>query len=374
MFARFTTILSATCMRRVRNLAFGLAFLASPLVATVPAASQSVSTPEVALGWASGTQWNPGDGAAQYSLQARFRLAPPGGAWTLSNSVNAYKFQGASPGAIQTDTVTVTSLPTTATGSAVATRTYNDFFPYYNMSITGHLVLTPPTPQTDPPTYIQGQFWVRDPIGYTVGDVGTNLTATVSLLAGTSFLGTQIEPGNPNLQLDTRFGVGSSFSASDPSTLWGNSGPLITPPPANAFDLRTISLMQNSAGTGVLAVVSPDPSSSLAGFNVSSSNTSGQIESLIEGADWVHSGDMWTLESNLPLYQITLTNAQDNNDGIPLVIGSFFSDAAELTSVPEPSTLALLVTGIVVLSGRVLWRRSFRSQSAKGAVGSASSL
>jgi len=363
MLARFTAMLGGACVSRVQILAFSLGFLAAPLLMTIPAAAQSVSTPEVVLGWSSGTQWNIGNGAAQYSLQAQFRLNPPPSTWQLSDTVSGYKFQGASPGTIQTNTVTVTRFPTTATGSAVATRTYNDYSPYYNMSITGHLVMTPPSPQANPPTRIEGQFWVKDPIGYTVGNVGTSLTATVSLLAGTSFLGTEINPGTPNLNVDTRFGVGSGFSSADPTTLWGTSGPVATPPPSNAFELYDISINQNSAGTGIHAIVSPDPSSSLAGFNVSSSQTSSQIESLIEGANWAHSGDLWTLKSDLALYQITLTNEQVDNQGMPMVIGSFFSDGGMLTSVPEPNTVTLLVTGVFVLSGCGVLRRADGARS-----------
>jgi hypothetical protein len=365
MFVRFTTMQSAASLSRVRILAFRVAALAVPLVSTIPAAAQGVSTPEVLIGWRNGYQWNPGNGAAQFVLQSRFRINPPATPWQNSNTVHAFDFQGPNPSTFRTDTVTVTSLPSTATGYAVATRSYNDNFPLYNMIVTGHMVMTPPTPNTTPPKNTEGEFWVRDPIGYIVGKVGTNITSTISLMAGTSFSGTEVVPGVPNLNVDMRFGVGSSFKADDPATLWGDSGPLPTPPPPNAFDLYNISIAQNSAGTGVQAIVSPDPSSSLDGLSVLSSQTRSQIESAIEGANWVHSGDLWTLKSDLSLYQITLTNEQADNEGMPMVIGTFFSGAGSLTSTPEPSTLVLLVTGMLVLSGYRVSRKLVGARSAK---------
>jgi hypothetical protein len=345
--------------RKVRILAYGLSLLAVHFLATIPVAASTIA-PAVVLGWASGTDWgNPFPlGAPTYRLDARFRLVPPGGAWTNATGALDFKSQGANPSTITTSTVTVTAFPVTATGSASSTRTYISPFPFFRMNLIGCAILTAPTPATTPPTFIQAQYWASDPIGYFVGDVGTDLTITHSLLAGTSFLRTDLEPGQPNLNLYSRFGLGSGFSEGDPTTLWGSSSPIPAPPPPNAFDLFGISIEENASGTGVRAIVSPDPSSSLAGFDVIPSRTSSQIKSLIESANWTRSGDSWTLQSDLELYQLRLVNGDMSNEGRQLVIGNFFSNGATLSSVPEPSTLLLLGTGMIGLLGYGWLRRA----------------
>lgn len=293
-----------------------------------------------------GTNWLTGFGAPTYSINARFRATAGAGPWTNAASALDFKGQGASPSTINTSTINFGPLNfPTAAGFGTSTRSYTltgivdqDYATTFSYDVK----LSQPNP---PPSYIEGQAWVADPIGYQVGSSGTTLDYTVSLLKGSAFLATEVDPGHPNLEIDTRFGLGSSFSPSDPSTLFGagiDQSPYLTTPPTGAYDLYDIGIVQNASGTGVQANVSPDLPSTLAGFGLTSNETSAQIKSLIQSADWILSGDFWILQSNLELYDITFTN-NSVTSGSEFVIGSLATAASTSTAVmPEPSSLALM--------------------------------
>ncbi len=180
-----------------------------------------------------------------------------------------------------------------------------------------------------------------------MGSTGTTLDWTVSLLKGSAFLRTEVDPGHPNLEIDSRFGLGSTFSPSDPSTLFG-TGPYLSSPPSNAFDIYDISILQNASGSGVTANVSPDLPSTLAGFGLNPSETSAQIKSEIQSANWSLQGDFWVLQSDLSLYQIEFTNQNTNNTNGEFVIGSFSTTGStSIAVVPEPSSMAVLAGALI---------------------------
>jgi hypothetical protein len=154
------------------------------------------------------------------------------------------------------------------------------------------------------------------------GATGTSETYAYSPAAGTSFEDRAVQPGMANVMLYSRMGLGSSFDATVPSTLWGSSSDG-TPgaAPAGAFDVFTIALKQNSSDDHLAAVVSGTVPNSLSGYSVVSTRDAGQIESAINAASWTHTGDQWVLDNNLPLFTLTFTNQATVNEGKLLAIG-----------------------------------------------------
>ncbi len=333
-----------------------MAMTTASLVAPLPATGQTFSTPVVYLGGKYDTAWFANTLLApKYRLGAQFRFTGDT-AWIRAGDAVDFLDAGANPSTIQTGKAPLVKFPTQMEAYAQSTRTFAlapGPPPQYRADIVGNMVFRT---LVRPPLPVEGEMWCQDPFGFTVGSVGSSLTFTQSLSSGTRFLRTELDPGLPNLNLDARFGIGSQFSPSEPETLWGASGPHPTAPPTNAFDLFNISITENAAGTGVSAIVSPNPAATLAGFDVLSNRTSSQIASLIDSAKWVRTGSIWTLQSNLDLYQIQLVNEATSNVGTPMVIGNFVSDGLDTSAVPEPSTLLFLLSSLSS-AGLLAYRR-----------------
>lgn len=224
-------------------------------------------------------------------------------------------------------------------------------YAYTNTAIATKLV----SPPLGPVTTVAK---VKDPTLLEIGSQNTSLLISQTLQRGTEIQRHNFADPNapvPYIDLKYRFAIGDYIGAS-PNKLWPDSGP----PPANSFDPVDVRLFENTTGN-IQAVVTLD-TNGVQAISASFSRTAPQLEALLEGADWVKGAEDWTLQGNLSLFDLTLTNTNDAIDpaGTPAAFGFLLTETASV-DLPEPSSLLLLGSGVLGLSGflrqRLLTRR-----------------
>jgi hypothetical protein len=198
--------------------------------------------------------------------------------------------------------------------------------------------------------------WLVDPLGLGVGTVDTSINHSQTLYSGSQVQSPPNSEG-PSLEMTIlgRFGLGA-FS-DDPDTFWNDI------PPNGVFDLYSIRIFQDIA-TSMIDVSVDFFDTSTLGFGISYFETESEIANKIRNADWSLSGNVWTLQEDLLLVDLLVTNLSPANEGESATIGTMIANDA--VAVPAPGVLWMLCIGMLPLVVSRYTNASARSQQENG--------
>jgi hypothetical protein len=174
--------------------------------------------------------------------------------------------------------------------------------------------------------------------------------------------GTQLEKFDPSfmttaptLEMAGRFSFGRALA--DPTQLWPSSPTLSGGAPSGTGNTFDITISTNSQGQ-VTSVVNLFQLPSSSGFTDSFGPgvTAGQIESLIDHANWKQEGGMLVLDSNLNLLSETLSNSVAAAPSA-VSLGLATRNDVQTLSTPEPASLVLTTTAGICLLAYATWAR-----------------
>ncbi len=184
--------------------------------------------------------------------------------------------------------------------------------------------------------------WTRaqeiDPVQFSVGSSGSGVTEIESLTAGTEVQSPVGDAGaSPELTFDGRFGPGAY--GDQPAAFWATAAP------PGVSDMFLITIFEN-ASHHIDASVTLDGSNP--DFSIAFTQSAAEIENAIRSADWTLSGGVWTLGSDLPLMNVTITSLSSAEQGMPATLGNFLSDDA-VDIVPEPASILTAGASLVLI-------------------------
>lgn len=202
---------------------------------------------------------------------------------------------------------------------------------------------------------------LNDPLPLQVGSAGDAITHSQILNAGSKISRRSSGSVATGITLRARFGQGtfddgSGNPAPSPDVFWE------TPAPSGAFDLYTITIRENTAGTieaTVIHHVSADPD-----YAISFAQSEAAEKAAIEAAGWAIGSDgNWELPFDVLLGELTLSAVNSSNAGADAAIGIQTSTvimAPAVGAIPATSTIGLimLVCAITAVAAWIVARNA----------------